>query len=128
MASLTEEIKSDHKLLGYFDYKNGIILSCVLCLIAIIFVFIMFDEVVRMKYVVVIGFNLMCLGVTYLMRGQLDISAQRKAKAKEDKAIWDAKSEAEKMAEFNKFFPVVNMTPEEAAKHMQAQEESKKKK
>ena len=38
MASLTEEVKSDAKLLGYFDYKQGIIACAIFVLIAISFV------------------------------------------------------------------------------------------
>ena len=65
MASLTEEVKSDHKLLGYFDYKNGIIFAFILCLFAVGFVFVMFDEEERTKFLIVAGFNILCLGVTY---------------------------------------------------------------
>ena len=64
------------------------------------------------KFFVVAGFNLLCLGVTYYMRGQLDKRAQERAKQREAKAEWDKKSEKEKMSEFNKFFPMVDVTPE----------------
>ena len=93
MVTLTEEVKSDAKLLGYFEYKTGLIVCFVLLLIALGLVFAMFDEEQRFKYLIVGAFNVMCLAVTYKMRGQLDKRAQERAERQEAKAEWEAKSE-----------------------------------
>ena len=118
MSSLTEEVKSDAKLLGYFDYRTTILVCVAFLCAAMIMVYFQVDDEQVLKYGVVAGFNLLCLGVTYIMRGQLDRRAAERAQEREKKAEWDKKSEAEKMAEFNKYFPVMNMSPQEAAKFM----------
>ena len=79
MASLTTEVKSDAKLLGYFEYRSGIIACVILLLIAIGLAITLFEEEKQPLYIMLAIFNMMCLGLTYVMRGRLDVRAQERA-------------------------------------------------
>ena len=44
-------------------------------------------------YFIVAAFNVMCLGVTYYMRKQLDVRVAERAKEKQEKKKWDKLSQ-----------------------------------
>ena len=124
MALQGKEYQSQSKICGLVDYNTGIAIGFIMTFVALFWVYMNFDEEERQVYFAMGGFNMLCLGMTYMLRIQLDNrireraiekekEEREKAEEKKKREMYNGRSGKEQYEEIQNLFPKKDMTPEE---------------
>ena len=80
---MAKESTDDYKICGIVDYSTGIVFGLFITFTALLWVYLNLDEEERVVYFMMGGFNLACLGMTYVLRIRLDSRLKEKQAKKE---------------------------------------------